>query len=349
MEIKYAVSPIGLGHASRSVAIALELREYGYKVNFHTGGLAVNFLSSYGFNVNRFHDRIPYFKVSKDGKLKGITWWMISYIRFYKRMKKKAERLFAREKPSFVIADEEFAFANIAIENKIPTIFVSDLITTSFAQNWIAEQIEKRTNKWFTEFYERCPLTIVPEEEGPIIGNMVYVGPIVRKLTDNPDVIREKLGVEETLILATSGGSPIGPYIFSAVYNFLKRNSSKGIKAVFVGVGAKKFKIEDKIIAFEVYRDLQNLVAASDLVITSAGKSTIDECRVYGRNCIAIPIKGHFEQERNAQKIGFRYEDIHRIHELIKDYLEKPSPKPIENNLGKAVEIIRRFIREHGK
>ena len=346
MEIDYAVSSIGLGHASRSVAIALELRKLGYDILFHTGGSAVEFLESYGFNVDRFHDKIPYFNVSERGELKGITWWMINYVRFYKRMKKKAKKLFQKRKPQIVIADEEYAFANIAIERGVPTVFISDLIVTNFAKNWVAGEIEKRTNRWFIEFYKRCPLTIVPEEKGPIIGNMKYVGPIARELSEDPRKIRERLGVKEKLLLVTSGGSPIGPYIFKAALKFLKERKDPEIKAVFVGNGAKRFEIDNRIIAFEMYRDLQNLVAASDLVVTSAGKSTIDECRIYGKHCIAIPIKGHFEQERNASKLGFKYEDLYRLNNLIEEYFEKPSPEPVKNNLKEAVKIIKEYIKK---
>ena len=38
-----------------------------------------------------------------------------------------------------------------------------------------------------------------------------------------------------------------------------------------------------------------------DLVVSLAGRSTIDESRVYGTPGIFIPIKDHFEQEQNAK------------------------------------------------
>ena len=47
-------------------------------------------------------------------------------------------------------------------------------------------------------------------------------------------------------------------------------------------------------------RDNQDFVAAADLVISTAGKSTIDEAVSYGSPLIVIPIRHHSEQERNA-------------------------------------------------
>jgi len=66
------------------------------------------------------------------------------------------------------------------------------------------------------------------------------------------------------------------------------------------------------------------------LIISLAGKSTIDEAKVYGTPSIFIPIKDHFEQEDNAREEGFDYEDIERLDELI---LEKIGQKKIKLSL----------------
>src|SRR5207245_11484717 len=68
-------------------------------------------------------------------------------------------------------------------------------------------------------------------------------------------------------------------------------------------------------------RDIQNLIAASDLVVSLAGKSTIDEANSYGVPIIAIPLRNHFEQERNARSLGFSYEDINRLDSLIAEHI----------------------------
>ena len=41
-------------------------------------------------------------------------------------------------------------------------------------------------------------------------------------------------------------------------------------------------------------------IKACDLIISLAGKSTIDESMVYGTPGIFIPIKNHFEQEHQS-------------------------------------------------
>ena len=74
-----------------------------------------------------------------------------------------------------------------------------------------------------------------------------------------------------------------------------------------------------------IVRDNQNLIAASDLVISTAGKSTIDESASSGTPIIAIPIKNHVEQERNAAELGFTFGDRERLEELIPKFLGKRS------------------------
>jgi len=349
LQICFSVSPIGLGHASRSVAIALELKKLGYRLKFLSGSSAVDFLSSYGFDVISFHEKVPLFKVSKKGVLKNVSRWMINYIRFYRRSKKKAVDFLNEYECDIIISDEDFAFAMAAIERGMKPIFITDLIQTHFAKNWFSKIIEKRTNAWFRWFFNISPITIVPEEEGEKIGNMYFIGPIVRRLSLDPSEVKKRLGIDGKFILVTSGGTPIGDFLFkntTRLFDEIKREVKEDLSLVLIGKNASKYGSRNNVVAMESYRDLHEVVAASDLVITTAGKSTIDECRVYRTPCIPIPIKGHYEQERNARKMGYTYNDLFRLKELIVEQLKEPRVNAINNNLDSAVKLIIEFIKE---
>jgi len=67
--------------------------------------------------------------------------------------------------------------------------------------------------------------------------------------------------------------------------------------------------------------NLHEYIYASDLVISLAGRSTMDESKVYGIPGIFIPIKNHFEQEEGAKRLGYKYDDIFRLRDLIEDKL----------------------------
>jgi len=92
--------------------------------------------------------------------------------------------------------------------------------------------------------------------------------------------------------------------------------------------------------------NLHEYIYASDLVLSLAGRSTIDESRVYGTPGIFIPIKNHFEQEENARRLGYKYEDISRLETLIIEKIQTGrSSKNVANNGAKtAAKIIMEMV-----
>src|SRR5438093_55398 len=92
--------------------------------------------------------------------------------------------------------------------------------------------------------------------------------------------------------------------------------------------------------------NLQDSVLAADLVITTAGKGTVNEALAAGTPVIAIPPKGHAEAERNAATLGYRFEDLRRLKELIpqKLALGRLPPKPMGNEqaIGFLIEFLDR-------
>ncbi len=347
MKILYSISPIGLGHATRSVAIALKLRKLGYNITFGSSAKVCGFLGSYGFECMVVHRRVPYFSISRDGVLKNTLLWMIKYIRFYKRMKKIARRLIVDW--DLIISDEEFAFGNEALEINKPLIFVSDLLTTNFARNFIARAIENRTNAWFIKFFKRVPLVIALEDNFPDYPNIRKITPIARETNRSREEIRYDLGIprDKKLVLISAGGGDAGDFIYRYALNAISDIYSEELFTIIVGETKYCAEARGNIKCYDFYRDLHELIYASDLVITTAGKSTIDECLVYGTPFIAIPIKNHYEQERNARKFGYNYSDIYRLRELIIDKINSGRLRTVRNRIGDAVKEIVNYIEEH--
>jgi len=90
--------------------------------------------------------------------------------------------------------------------------------------------------------------------------------------------------------------------------------------------------------------NLHEYIYACDLVISLAGKSTIDESFVYGTQGLFIPIKNHFEQEQNAIRFGYKYEDISNLVDLIEEKLGYTRIDTISDSRG--AEIAARIISE---
>jgi UDP-N-acetylglucosamine--N-acetylmuramyl-(pentapeptide) pyrophosphoryl-undecaprenol N-acetylglucosamine transferase len=90
-------------------------------------------------------------------------------------------------------------------------------------------------------------------------------------------------------------------------------------------------------------------VYAADLVVSLAGKSTIDESLVYGTPGIFIPIKNHFEQEDRAREMGFSYEDIDKLDTIMEENLSGfrlKKEKMVSNGVAKAAMLINEYLNK---
>ena len=90
--------------------------------------------------------------------------------------------------------------------------------------------------------------------------------------------------------------------------------------------------------------NLHELIYAADVLVSLAGKSTIDEARAYGTPGIFIPIKDHFEQEDNASDEGYSFDDINRLDSLILEKLDEKRNPVSADGSKKAYEIIKKFL-----
>src|SRR5207253_3875901 len=100
----------------------------------------------------------------------------------------------------------------------------------------------------------------------------------------------------------------------------------------------------DKFYNLDFVDNLHEYIYTSDLVISLAGRSTIEESKVYGTPGIFIPIKNHFEQEQNALRLEYKYEDISKLESLIEEKLGMNHQNPILDSRG--AEVTAKIISE---
>ena len=109
-----------------------------------------------------------------------------------------------------------------------------------------------------------------------------------------------------------------------------------------------KDEFDNEIRNLGFVQNLHEVIFAADLVISLAGKSTIDESIIYGTPGIFIPIKDHFEQEDNAKEMGFDFNNIFNLEELIKKSLNTDRCEPQENGVDMAgMEITKILLKEN--
>ena len=321
--ILYGVSPIGLGHATRALVLSDELRRCGADVRLFSGGRAAEFIEAQRVPVDRIVDD-PVPRV-KNGEMSRVALWYIRSWIANRRTIPRTRRLFDSYHPDVVVCDEEFSGLIVAEERGCRRVFISDELLLGFARTRIARAIEGRVERWYGGLQESVDLLIVPEF-GQDVGNRRYVGPIVRTVTKTCDDTRREHGVPPgRMILFAMSGSGIGRELALRLRASLMQSELGDVSLVIAGNRGPKLSGKG-VLDLGLVSDNQNLVACADLVVSTAGKSTIDEAASSGTPIIVIPIRHHAEQERNARALGYLSSDAGRLSDLVAAKIGRRDP-----------------------
>ena len=330
-------SPIGLGHVTRDIAIVDNFKDIS--VNFVTGSGAAKILKKLDHKVQDVYN--PPLFIVENGKLNNQTKWLWNYYQYYKNCKNISEKILKNNNSQLVVSDEDFASLTVAQDLEIPNILITDVLETKFTKG-IASFIERKMNKSMMKIIKNCDVVIIPEK-GDDQNNIKRIGPIVREINFSREELREKFEFNKTTIVISIGGTNAGIFLIDeAIKAILKINQDIQIILVSGPAVTKKF---DNVKNLGFIHNLHEIIYASDLIISLAGKSTIDEANAYGTPGIFIPIKGHFEQEDNARNEGFIFEDINRLDKLILEKLEQKRNKINTEGAKLASEIIKKIIK----
>jgi len=335
-ELVFFSSPIGLGHATRDIAIAQFLDKNSTKFISGEGGSKL--FAEYGFDIEDLYHPPPF--AVNQGKLQNPLNWLFKYYSYYKECKAISSNIIEKEKPNLIVSDEDFASLTIGQGKKLRTILITDILETRFVSG-IGSLIEKKMNRSMKEIIQKCDLVILPED-GPNEDNITRVGPIVRSTIQTREELRKKFLFNKKTIVVSIGGTHAGKFLIDAVIDVFEKIK---LDAELVIVSGPSLRIyNDKIRNLGFVNNLHEIIYAADLIISLAGKSTIDESKHYGTPGIFIPIKGHFEQEENAKKTGFSFDDLFHLESLIP---EKINEKRIQVNFDgahKAANLIQMLL-----
>jgi len=330
-------SPIGLGHVTRDIAIVDNFKDIS--VNFVTGNGAAKILKKLDHKVQDVYN--PPSFIVENGKLNNQTKWLWNYYQYYKNCKNISEKILKNNNSQLVVSDEDFASLTVAQDLEIPNVLITDVLETKFTKG-ITSFIERKMNKSMMRIIKNCDVVIIPEK-GDDQNNIKRVGPIVREINFSREELREKFEFNKTTVVISIGGTNAGIFLIDeAIKAILKINQDIQIILVSGPAVTKKF---DNVKNLGFIHNLHEIIYAADLIISLAGKSTIDEANAYGTPGIFIPIKGHFEQEDNARNEGFMFEDINRLDKLILEKLEQKRNKINTEGAKLASEIIKEIIK----
>ncbi len=357
--ILFFSSPIGLGHITRDIAIMEKIiREYNYtKFSIVTGSTAYHFLSNLAnstFDLNVIYNLYfpPSFSIT-DGKLIHGFYWLLRYVYYYNQCKKNLQRFFFTENRSHllsdvIISDEDFASLVFTEKFKSKRIFITDILSTQFSRSFLFSTFEKKLNNSMSALIRSAECVILPEI-GEDLDNLFYVGPIVREIQESRNKLRKKLSFDKKTILLSVGGTNSGIYLLKkTIESFLRLKNNKEYDLVILSSYQFELpKLDSHCKFMGIVSNGHEYVKSCDLLISLAGKSTIDESMVYGIPGIFIPIKNHFEQECRAASMGFKYDDIYNLDRLIEERLssfDHATQVKVDNGVMKSAEIIYSFL-----
>jgi len=334
--VNFFSSPIGLGHVTRDIAINNNFQNITTK--FVTGSGAAKILKKLEIQVEDVYH--PPSFIVENGTLKSPAKWLWNYYQYYKDCKNISRNILEKDRPKVVISDEDFASLTVAQEMKIPTILVTDILETHFTKG-LTSFIEKKMNKSMKEIMKKCEIVILPEI-GDAHDNIQRVGPIVRQTEYTREQLRQKFAFDKKTIVISIGGTDAGLFLIEKAIQAISK-INQDLEIVLVSGPSVQKKYENvKNLGF--VENLHEIIFASDVLISLAGKSTIDEANAYGTPAIFIPIKGHFEQEDNAKEQGFVFEDLKRLENLILSKLEEKRNQVNIEGAKKAAKIIQSLI-----
>ncbi|TLZ68283.1 MAG: hypothetical protein E6K06_07415 [Methanobacteriota archaeon] len=341
----FAAHSQGLGHATRAVALArglLERRSDVYLL-FLAGSPALDLLVASGFDALTMPPAPDW--PAKDGVLRPAWRWYRDYGRYLRIARRFLRREADWSYYRFLISDSELASVREAIRRRVPTALILDSTRHNFARDPFSRWVEGIGNFWATQVARKADL-ILTAEPGPSWPNVRQIGPIVRPFSASRETLREDLVLRKKTILVTGGGTAIGEFLVRAAIRAFHELNLDDVSMVVVSGPKLKIQPEPGVYTYGFLPNLHDYVLASDLVITTAGKGTVNEARAAGTPVIAIPPKGHGEAERNAAALGYRYEDVRRLQELIPQMLAlgrlPPEPRGNEEAIAFLLEFLER-------
>jgi UDP-N-acetylglucosamine--N-acetylmuramyl-(pentapeptide) pyrophosphoryl-undecaprenol N-acetylglucosamine transferase len=339
---------IGLGHCARAVALARGLEEelealYPF---FLTGGAGVDFVASNGYDVLPIPPT-PEFP-GKDGELGDLTRWYGWYALHVVQASGFLRRNVDWSYYDFVVADGELAVAREGVRHGKPTVFVTHELGQRFALRPWERAVEAGTNLLFRRFLKDVDLVLTLDPVADPPPRVHYVGPIARPFSRSREDLRDDFFFRKKIVLVAPGGSAMGGFLIDRAVRAVASLGRRDVQTIFVTGPRVRVPKDLPGFRYGFVPNLQDMVRAADVVVTLAGKTTVAEAQAAGTPVIAIPVRGHAEQERNAARLGYTAEDVDRLPELIAGKLDAPRPPPKEDGRRRAVGLIRALLEDRG-
>jgi UDP-N-acetylglucosamine--N-acetylmuramyl-(pentapeptide) pyrophosphoryl-undecaprenol N-acetylglucosamine transferase len=379
MRLLYSCSELGLGHASRTLALGKRLEKNGHELYFFTGARAFQLLqrefknvypctpvswyeNAHGiitsaslvnilFPIPRFNNETGKFELKNSSAMETTH-------RYY-----DLRRHIKEISPDLVISDGDIHALRMAHRWHFPAVYITNLIRPSFGFSSLLNPGER-----FTERYlKNCNKIIIPDNPPPCtiseynIGNLANIG-INDKIEFVGSFIDTTLvqGSEEHVFAPISGPYGTRAKLTNLLIPVLKELSVKSI--VSLGLPAEKKTVQTNNCTVHSWlsaQERQDYMRNAKTIVFSGGHITCFETVKYAKPSVCVPTQP--EQLAN----GIKLQDMHcslvaRSREQLKKALRtieeqrqvfRSSVEKLNefsnkfNGLDRATEIIEETVK----
>ena len=341
MKLRVYVAPcgIGLGHITRSVPIADELRRRGNEIAFSTYLDGLDFAKQ---NHLPTYEAVPInFKVTSDGtidfKMTAATSGFSLGIRRLLRQVTREIKFMKSFRPNIVFSDSRVSSLVAARLLRIPVVLMLNQFRVEIIRRPTGQRMSLFDRLFFfianlgwlfvrtalSLVWVRSQIILIPDLPPPntiSLGNLAIprhyngkvrlIGPIVNDNTElarSEGELKHRLGFHAArpLVYAAVSGPKVEREILA---DLLLQSLIEFPKEYDVVLsrgdpnGQRKPHRAGSAIAYDWIENQDDFISACDVVVGRAGHGTIMKSLSYGKPMILIPIPDHTEQYGNARR-----------------------------------------------
>ena len=303
MKKSVLVAPLnwGLGHATRCIPIINALIERGFQPQLASDGMALELLRK-EFPELPFHE-LPSYQISYSKKKKGFKYKLLfnspKIIKAIKEEQKFIKELLETSDLAGIISDNRLGIYH----DKVPSVFISHQIKVlSGSTTWLSTKLHQKYINKFDECWVP-DYEIEPSLSG-ILGHaklkipIKYLGAVSR-------MEKKELPKSYDLVALLSGPEPQRQMLEDQLIKQLQ--SYEGTTLLIRGVVEDQQSRESlgdiSVVNFMTAAELEEVLNASDLVLSRSGYTTILDLNKLGKKAFFIPTPGQFEQEYLAERL----------------------------------------------
>jgi UDP-N-acetylglucosamine--N-acetylmuramyl-(pentapeptide) pyrophosphoryl-undecaprenol N-acetylglucosamine transferase len=325
----FAPYGVGLGHASRLLMVADQLKQEGLNVHFSSYGEAVNYISMRGYNCVSVSP--VEFAWSMEGgfsvkdSIANIPMWFANF----SRQVNQETRNILKYDADIVVSDSRLSPLIAARLLKVPSVVMLNqikLLLSPRLRDLLASRIfENVVGEFLGSIWAIAERLLVPDLPPPYTlsaHNIWNIGSVSRKVeyigfaSPRPHVNEEQvtkvanlLGFDRSrplVFIHVSGPVQTRPALLKVALDTVKRLDPKiqfVISAGNPGGASDPKKIGRSSWYYEWCPVRDEIFAASDLVVLRGGHVALSQAIQFGKPIVTVPIENHGEQLGNCTKI----------------------------------------------